>query len=67
ESFPALARIHAARGTETLLSPTAAAERILEALPGLKEFESGGFVDLRQILAPEEYEALMAARNRPGG
>ncbi len=67
ERFPALTRIHAARGTETLLPPTAAAERILEALPGLREFASGSFVDLRQILAPKEYEALMAARNRPGG
>ncbi len=66
ERFPALERIHAARGTETLLSPGAAAERILDALPGLKKFESGSFVDLRQILAPAEYEALMAARNRPG-
>ncbi|RRQ23273.1 SDR family NAD(P)-dependent oxidoreductase [Guyparkeria sp. SCN-R1] len=58
ERFPALERIHAARGTDTLLSPAAAAERILEALPGLKEFESGSFVDLRQILAPAEYESL---------
>lgn len=64
--FPALERIHAARGTETLLSPGAAAERILHALPGLREFESGCFVDLRQVLAPEEYRELMAARNRPG-
>ncbi|MCL7744660.1 SDR family NAD(P)-dependent oxidoreductase [Guyparkeria hydrothermalis] len=66
ERFPALARIHAARGTEALLSPAAAAERLLEALPALKDFESGSFVDVRQILAPEEYEELMAARNRPG-
>ncbi|MFP4463466.1 MAG: SDR family NAD(P)-dependent oxidoreductase [Guyparkeria sp.] len=65
--FPALERIHAARGTETLLSPGAAAERILHALPGLTEFESGSFVDLRQVLAPDEYQALIAARNRPGG
>ena len=64
--FPALERIHAARGTETLLSPGAAAERILHALPGLREFESGSFVDLRQVLAPEEYAELMAVRNRPG-
>jgi NAD(P)-dependent dehydrogenase (short-subunit alcohol dehydrogenase family) len=66
ERFPALERINAARGTEALLSPGAAAERILRALPDLQEFESGSFVDLRQILAPEEYEQLMAARNRPG-
>ncbi|MFO7581183.1 SDR family NAD(P)-dependent oxidoreductase [Guyparkeria sp.] len=64
--FPALERIQAARGTDTLLSPDRAAQRLLEALPALKEHESGSFVDLRQILAPEEYAELMAARNRPG-
>ncbi|WP_372591601.1 SDR family NAD(P)-dependent oxidoreductase [Guyparkeria sp.] len=64
--FPALERIQAARGTDTLLSPDRAAQRLLEALPALKEQESGSFVDLRQILAPEEYAELMAARNRPG-
>ncbi|MFP4640411.1 MAG: SDR family NAD(P)-dependent oxidoreductase [Guyparkeria sp.] len=64
--FPALERIQAARGTDTLLSPERAAQRLLEALPALKEHESGSFVDLRQILAPEEYAELMAARNRPG-
>lgn len=66
ERFPALERINAARGTEALLSPGAAAERILDSLPALREFESGSFVDLRQIVAPDEYEALMAARHRPG-
>ncbi len=66
ERFPALKRIQDARGTDTLLSPTRAAERILEALPSLREFENGSFVDLRQILAPEEYAALMARGNRPG-
>ncbi len=66
DRFPALERINAARGTEALLSPGAAAERILDSLPALREFESGSFVDLRQIVAPAEYEALMAARHRPG-
>ncbi|MFI9651918.1 SDR family NAD(P)-dependent oxidoreductase [Guyparkeria halopsychrophila] len=67
ERFPALERIHAARDADVLPSPAAAAERILGALPGLRDFESGSFVDLRQILAPQEYEALMAARHRPAG
>ncbi|MGM0517332.1 MAG: SDR family NAD(P)-dependent oxidoreductase [Pseudomonadota bacterium] len=66
ERFPALERIRAARGTEALLTPERAADRLLEALPALTDYESGSFVDLRQILAPEEYEQLMAARNRPG-
>ncbi len=66
DRFPALQRIQAARGTDTLLSPERAAQRLLEALPALKDHVSGSFVDLRQILAPEEYAELMAARNRPG-
>ncbi|MFO7594139.1 MAG: hypothetical protein R6X15_08870 [Pseudomonadota bacterium] len=30
----------------------------------LADFESGSFVDIRRIIAPEEYEALVQARNR---
>jgi NAD(P)-dependent dehydrogenase (short-subunit alcohol dehydrogenase family) len=57
-SFPALRRIQEARGTEVMPGPRQAAERILTALPLLKGYESGSFVDIRQILAPEEYAAL---------
>lgn len=59
ERFPALQRIQQARGTEKMLSPRQAAERILSALPALKDYPSGGFIDLREILAPEEYAELM--------
>ncbi|WP_305907774.1 SDR family NAD(P)-dependent oxidoreductase [Methylomarinum sp. Ch1-1] len=62
EKFPALKRIHKAREENKILSPVAAAERILEALSRLKDLESGSFIDLRQILAPEEYHELMRAR-----
>jgi hypothetical protein len=44
-------------------SPRRAAEQILEALPHLREYESGSFVDLRQIFAPEEYAQLMSKQS----
>ena len=59
EAFPALKRLQAARGTEVMQSPRQAAERIFEALGPLKTYESGSFVDLRQIFAPDEYAELM--------
>jgi NAD(P)-dependent dehydrogenase (short-subunit alcohol dehydrogenase family) len=57
--FPALQRLRGARGTERMPGPGEAAERVLGVLPELRRFDSGSFVDIRQILAPEEYEALM--------
>ncbi|MFP4154784.1 MAG: SDR family NAD(P)-dependent oxidoreductase [Halothiobacillaceae bacterium] len=62
--FPALERIRAARGTDRMLAPREAAERVLSVLPALLDFPSGEFVDIRQIDAPEEYAELMA-RSRP--
>lgn len=64
EEYPALARIREARGTEVMPRPRQAAEKVMGVVPELKNFESGSFVDIRQIIAPEEYEALMAARNK---
>ncbi|PVV16848.1 MAG: alcohol dehydrogenase [gamma proteobacterium symbiont of Ctena orbiculata] len=63
--FPALQRLQQARKDGLVLSPVEGSERILETLPRLKEFESGSYIDLRQILAPDEYQALIEARNRP--
>ncbi|MES9944752.1 MAG: SDR family NAD(P)-dependent oxidoreductase [Candidatus Thiodiazotropha sp.] len=63
--FPALQRLQQARKDGVVLSPVEGAERILETLPRLKEFESGSYIDLRQILAPDEYQALIEARNSP--
>ena len=64
--FPALQRIQQAKSSGKVLSPTQAAERIMQSLPYLKQYESGSFIDLREILAPEEYAELMKARNKPG-
>jgi NAD(P)-dependent dehydrogenase (short-subunit alcohol dehydrogenase family) len=64
EKYPAIDRIQQARSDGTILSPTEAAERILKSLPHLKEYESGSYIDLRQILAPDEYNALLEARNK---
>ena len=58
-AFPALKRLKAARGTEAMQSPRQAGQRIFEALKPLRGFESGSFVDLRQIFAPEQYAELM--------
>ncbi|HHQ68708.1 MAG TPA: SDR family NAD(P)-dependent oxidoreductase [Halothiobacillaceae bacterium] len=66
EKFPALKRIATARQDGSLLSPAQAAQRIIKALPTLKTYESGHFIDLREILAPDEYAKLMAARNQAG-
>ncbi|MEW8431270.1 MAG: SDR family NAD(P)-dependent oxidoreductase [gamma proteobacterium symbiont of Ctena orbiculata] len=64
DEYPALQRLKRAREEGAVLSPIEGAERILAALPRLREFESGSYVDLRQILAPDEYQALIEARNR---
>jgi NAD(P)-dependent dehydrogenase (short-subunit alcohol dehydrogenase family) len=64
EAYPALKRLQQARSEGVVLSPIKGAERILETLSRLKAFESGSYVDLRQILAPDEYQALIEARNR---
>lgn len=63
DTFPALKRIQRAKIEGKVLSPTQAADRIMEAVPYLKNYESGSFIDIRQILAPDEYAELMAARN----
>jgi NAD(P)-dependent dehydrogenase (short-subunit alcohol dehydrogenase family) len=64
DEYPALKRLQQARREGAVLSPVQAAERIVQTLPRLKAFESGSYIDLRQILAPEEYQALIEARNR---
>jgi NAD(P)-dependent dehydrogenase (short-subunit alcohol dehydrogenase family) len=64
EEYPALKRLQQARNEGAVLLPVQGAERILETLSRLKEFESGSYVDLRQIFAPDEYQALIVARNR---
>lgn len=66
EEYPALARIREARGTGVMPRPRQAAERVMGVLEDLKGFESGSFVDIREIDAPEEYAALMQARNVAG-
>lgn len=65
DAFPALKRIQRANIEGKVLSPTQAADRIMEALPYLKNYESGSFIDIRQILAPDEFAELMATRNMP--
>ncbi len=59
QEYPALQRIRDARGSGAMPGPLAAAQKVASVVERLREFPSGGFVDIRQILAPEEYRRLM--------
>jgi len=58
ETFPALQRLRQARGTDAIPGPLAAAERLISILPRLKDWPSGSFVDIREILDPEAHARL---------
>lgn len=58
EAFPALNRLRKARGTLAMPGPDEAAARIVSVLPDLRDRPSGSFVDIREILEPEEYARL---------
>jgi NAD(P)-dependent dehydrogenase (short-subunit alcohol dehydrogenase family) len=58
EAFPALQRIQQARGTAAMPKPLDAARRLVSVLPRLKDWPSGSFVDIREILDPEGYAKL---------
>ena len=56
--FPALKRLREARGSEAMQTPAEAAGNIASVVEELRGFESGSFVDIRQILAPDLYASL---------
>lgn len=58
--FPALERIRKARGTAAMPDPRTAAERLTGAFDRLRDYPSGSYVDIRRIVAPGEYEELLA-------
>ena len=66
KEYPALQRIRDARGTEAMPKPRQAAERVISAVDRLREYPSGSYIDIRQILAPEEYEKLVKAAGAVG-
>ncbi len=49
ERFPSLARIQAARGTDTMPTPEAVATRLLDAFERVRRQPSGSFVDIRKM------------------
>lgn len=49
DDYPSVQKLKDARGTEDMPTPRAAAERILDVVPGLKAHGSGCFVDIRQL------------------
>ena len=61
-TFPALQRLHLARGTDAMPTPRQAAEQILTVLPQLRQRPSGSFVDIREILQPALYASLFGQR-----
>lgn len=58
DAFPALNRLREARGTEAMPGPQGAARKVVSVLDRLRDWPSGSFVDIRQILAPGQYAAL---------
>jgi len=62
DSFPALQRLRAARGTDAMPGPREAAEKVIGVLEELRGFPSGSFVDIRQILDPEGHARLYGDR-----
>jgi NAD(P)-dependent dehydrogenase (short-subunit alcohol dehydrogenase family) len=56
--FPALERLQHARGTTAMPGPDEAARRLLSVLPELREQPTGSFIDIREILEPDEYARL---------
>lgn len=64
DAFPALQRLRQARGTEKMPGPLEAAERLVSVLDRLKDWPSGSFVDIREILEPEEYARLFGKAPR---
>ncbi len=61
DAFPALERLRRARGSAAMPGPDEAAERVLSVLPQLRAYPSGSFVDIREILDPDEYARLFGA------
>ncbi len=64
QEYSALQRIHSAREQGKVVTPYVAAERIIQALPELEKIDSGEYIDIRQIVAADEYAELM--KSRPG-
>jgi NAD(P)-dependent dehydrogenase (short-subunit alcohol dehydrogenase family) len=60
--FPAIERLRQARGTASMPDPLQAARRVVSILPALCDRPSGSFVDIREILEPDEYERLFGRR-----
>lgn len=61
-AFPALERLRRSRATGAMPGPEEAAARVVSVLPELKARPSGSFVDIREILDPEEYARLFGSR-----
>lgn len=62
DAFPALERLRQARNTKRMPGPLGAAERLISVLNRLRDWPSGSFVDIREILEPAEYARLFGGK-----
>lgn len=62
DAFPALERLRQARDTKRMPGPLGAAERLISVLNRLRDWPSGSFVDIREILEPAEYARLFGGK-----
>ncbi len=49
DRYPSVKKLRDARGTDGMPTPRAAAQRLAQVLPKLKDYPSGGFVDVRTM------------------
>ncbi|MGR8930182.1 MAG: hypothetical protein ACU836_06025 [Gammaproteobacteria bacterium] len=55
-----------AGGWQSAIAATGSDERILQALPQFKGYQTGSYIEIGQIAVPKEYTELMRARSVPG-
>jgi NAD(P)-dependent dehydrogenase (short-subunit alcohol dehydrogenase family) len=49
DRYPALGIIRGAVGTDKVQTPSQAARRLLDALPRLREYPTGSYIDIREL------------------
>ena len=62
-----IATLRQARGTSAMPGPDEAAGRVLSVLPQLRRYPSGSFVDIREILDPDEAAARLGIEQHRSG
>ncbi len=50
EQYPSVQKLREARGTDSMPTPRAAAHRLAQVIPRLKDYPSGSFIDVRTMI-----------------